>query len=107
MIKVQLLFLQWGRSNISLQEGCMQWLTVNLTGHCSVYFKVMCFGAVIHIILGQTNESALFKGTDIFNYSVITSASSTSGHRMKVLLFLLIFIFGSSSLQIKLLLNNN
>lgn len=37
----------------------MQWLTVNLTGHCSVYFKVMCFGAVIHIILGQTNESAL------------------------------------------------
>lgn len=45
----------------------------------------MCCGAVIHIILGQTNESALFKRKYIFNCSVITSAAATPAQAISVL----------------------
>lgn len=70
------LYLQWQNSPKTITVL----LTVSLTRRCSVYFRAMCCGAVIHIIVGQTNGSALFKLTDIFNYSVGAFASSMSGH---------------------------
>lgn len=83
---LQELYLQW----LNSPKTITVLLTVNLSRRCSVYFRAMCCGAVIHIIVfvGRTNGSALLKLTDIFNYSVGTSASSTSGryHRVKALL---------------------